>query len=54
MAVHRGTVLPPVSVTQIGDSYAVRDSHHGVSVAKGRGAPTINATSWPPNAPVAT
>jgi hypothetical protein len=35
MAEHRGTVLPPISVVQFRESYAVRDGHHRVSVAKG-------------------
>jgi hypothetical protein len=43
MAEHRGTVLPPISVVQVGDAYAVRDGQHRVSVAKARGALTINA-----------
>ena len=44
MAEQRGVVLPPISVTQIGDGYAVRDGHHRVSVARARGALTIDAT----------
>jgi hypothetical protein len=44
MAEHRGKVLPPISVVQVGDAYAVRDGHHRVSVAKAGGALTINAT----------
>ena len=28
MAEQRGVVLPPISVTQVGDTYAVRDGHH--------------------------
>ena len=43
LAEHRGAVLPPISVLQVGDSYAVRDGHHRVSVAKARGALTIDA-----------
>jgi len=39
----RGVVLPPISVTRIGDAYAVRDGHHRVSVARARGATTITA-----------
>jgi hypothetical protein len=42
-AEHRGTVLPPISIVRLGDEYAVRDGHHRVSVAKARGALTINA-----------
>jgi hypothetical protein len=44
LAEHRGAVLPPVSVVPVGDGYAVRDGHHRVSVAKARGALTIDAT----------
>ena len=40
----RGAVLPPISVVPIGDGYAVRDGHHRVSVARARGALTIDAT----------
>ena len=36
-------VLPPISVVRIGDGYAVRDGHHRVSVARARGALTIDA-----------
>jgi hypothetical protein len=43
LAEHRGTVLPPISVIQVGSTYAVRDGHHRVSVAKARGALTITA-----------
>jgi hypothetical protein len=43
LAEHRGAVLPPISVVQVGDSYAVRDGHHRVSVAKARGAAAISA-----------
>jgi hypothetical protein len=43
LAEHRGAVLPPISVVQVGDTYAVRDGHHRVSVARARGAATINA-----------
>ena len=43
LAEHRGTVLPPISVIQVGDTYAIRDGHHRVSVAKARGALTITA-----------
>ena len=44
MAEQRGVVLPPISVTQVGDTYAVRDGHHRVSVARARGAATIDAS----------
>jgi hypothetical protein len=43
LAVQQGATLPPISVTQIGDAYAIRDGHHRVSVAKARGALTITA-----------
>jgi hypothetical protein len=44
LAEHRGAVLPPISVVQVGDSYAVRDGHHRVSVARARGALSIDAS----------
>src|SRR3954469_2533545 len=44
LAEHRGQVLPPISVARVGDAYAVRDGHHRVSVARARGALTIDAT----------
>ncbi len=44
MADHRGAVLPPISVVRVRDGYAVRDGHHRVSVAKARGAITIDAS----------
>ena len=44
LAEHQGTALPPISVVQVGDTYAVRDGHHRVSVAKARGAVSIDAT----------
>jgi hypothetical protein len=43
LAEQRGTVLPPISVVQVGDAYAIRDGHHRVSVARARGALTIDA-----------
>jgi hypothetical protein len=43
LAVQRGVALPPISVVQVGDAYAIRDGHHRVSVAKARGALTITA-----------
>jgi hypothetical protein len=43
LAEQRGAVLPPISVVRIGDEYAVRDGHHRVSVARARGALTIDA-----------
>lgn len=47
LAEHRGTTLPPISVVAVGDSYAVRDGHHRVSVARARGALTIDAILEP-------
>ena len=44
LAEHRGVPLPPISVVAVGDGYAVRDGHHRVSVARARGAVTIDAT----------
>ena len=43
LAFHHGATLPPISVIQVGDDYAIRDGHHRVSVAKALGAPTIRA-----------
>jgi hypothetical protein len=44
LAEDRGAVLPPISVVSVGDgAYAVRDGHHRVSVARARGALTIDA-----------
>ena len=43
LAEHSGETLPPISVSQVGDAYAIRDGHHRVSVAKARGAVTIIA-----------
>src|SRR4051794_12157317 len=43
LAEHLGRPLPPVSVVPVGDSYALRDGHHRVSVAVARGALTIDA-----------
>jgi hypothetical protein len=44
LAEQRGQVLPPISLARVGDAYAVRDGHHRVSVARARGALTIDAT----------
>jgi hypothetical protein len=44
LAEHRGAALPPIDVVAVGDSYAIRDGHHRVSVAIARGALTIDAT----------
>ena len=43
LAEQRGAVLPPISVVRVGDEYAIRDGHHRVSVARARGALTIDA-----------
>jgi len=43
LAVQQGVTLPPISVVQVGDGYAIRDGHHRVSVAKACGAATITA-----------
>ena len=42
-AEQRGAGLPPISVTAVGDAYAISDGHHRVSVARARGAATITA-----------
>jgi hypothetical protein len=44
VAEQRGAVLPPISVVPIGEVYAIRDGHHRVSVARARGALTIDAS----------
>jgi hypothetical protein len=43
IAEQRGETLPPIRVIQIGCEYAVLDGHHRVSVARARGATTIDA-----------
>jgi hypothetical protein len=43
IAEQSGAVMPPISVVPAGDGYAVRDGHHRVSVARARGATTIDA-----------
>ncbi len=43
LAEQEGATLPPVSVVAVGDAYALRDGHHRVSVARARGALTIDA-----------
>jgi hypothetical protein len=43
MAFYSGASLPPISVVQVGDRYAIRDGHHRVSVAKALGSLTISA-----------
>jgi hypothetical protein len=48
VAEHRGAPLPPISVVPVGDAFAVRDGHHRISVARARGAATIDAMIDPP------
>ena len=43
LAEQRGAVLPPISVVAVGRRYAVSDGHHRISVARARGARTIDA-----------
>jgi hypothetical protein len=44
LAEHRGVVLPPIAVVPAAEGgYLVRDGHHRVSVARARGACTIDA-----------
>jgi hypothetical protein len=43
LAAQRGAPLPPISVVPVDDAYAIRDGHHRVSVARARGALTIDA-----------
>ena len=43
LAEQHGMQLPPISVIQVGDTYAIRDGHHRVSVARARGALSIDA-----------
>src|SRR4051812_37185169 len=47
MAEQRGEMIPPISVVRVDDEYLVRDGHHRVSVAKARGAATIDAMLVP-------
>jgi hypothetical protein len=47
VAEQRGEPLPPISVVRVGSSYVVRDGHHRVSVARARGAATIDALLVP-------
>jgi hypothetical protein len=42
-AEQRGEILPPITVIQVGCEYAVLDGHHRVSVARARGAVSIDA-----------
>jgi hypothetical protein len=43
IAEQQGEILPPIAVVQMGCGYAVLDGHHRVSVARARGAMTIDA-----------
>jgi hypothetical protein len=43
IAEHTGPGLPPISVVRVGDIFAIRDGQHRVSVARARGAVTIDA-----------
>ena len=47
LAEQRGQALPPISVVPVDDGWAVRDGHHRVSVARARGALTIDAVAEP-------
>lgn len=44
----RGANLPPVKLTQVGDTYFVEDGHHRISVARALGHTEIDAvvTVW--------
>ena len=44
LAAKRGAELPPISVYRFHEQHYVRDGHHRVSVARARGALTIDAT----------
>jgi len=48
LAEQRGQALPPISVVAVADGWAVRDGHHRVSVARARGALTIDAVAEAP------
>ena len=43
VAEHTGPGLGPISVVKVGEQYAVADGHHRVSVARARGAVSIDA-----------
>ena len=43
LAEQRGAVLPPISLVAVGETFAIRDGHHRVSVARARGAAAIDA-----------
>jgi hypothetical protein len=45
LAAQRGAPLPPIDVVPVADGYVVRDGHHRVSVARARGALTIDAVA---------
>jgi hypothetical protein len=47
LAEQQGAVLPPITVVPVDGGYAVRDGHHRVSVARARGAVSIDATVDP-------
>ena len=42
-AEQRGEIIPPINVVRTHSGYAVVDGHHRVSVARARGAVTIDA-----------
>ena len=44
LAERAGSLLPPISVVPVDDGFVLRDGHHRVSVARARGAATIDAT----------
>jgi hypothetical protein len=43
VAERTGPGLGPISVVKVGETYAIRDGHHRVSVARARGAVMIDA-----------
>ena len=43
MAFNRGAALPPITVVKVGESYAISDGHHRVSVARANGIDSIRA-----------
>ena len=47
LAEQHGDGAAAVSVVPVGDGYAVRDGHHRISVARSRGALTIDASVDP-------
>src|SRR4051795_9145753 len=48
LAEQRGQARPAISVGAVADGWAVRDGHHRVSVARARGALTIDAVAEAP------